>query len=183
MDYKNIQFITQTALIVALLTLSAFIRIPFPLVPITLQTFILILSGLSLGSQKTTVAVYVYIVLGLIGLPIFSSGGGIGYILKPTFGYLLGMIPAGYIIGKFSSGKQNKFERNMLASLIGTFTIYVIGVPYFYIVSTYVLNLPLDLTGLLYSGFLFTLPGDVIKCIVASIAATKLPQNLKNLRS
>ena len=181
MDYKNIQFITQTALIVALLTLSAFIRIPFPLVPITLQTFVLILSGLSLGSRKTTVAVCVYIILGLIGLPIFSSGGGIGYVIKPTFGYLLGMIPAGYIIGKLSYGKQTKFRRNILASLIGTFTIYIVGIPYFYLIGTYILNLRIEFTGLLFSGFLITLPGDILKCLIASIAATKLPQNLRNL--
>ncbi len=180
MDSKKIQFITQTALMVALLSISAFIRIPFPLVPITLQTFAVILSGLFLGSQKTTIAVCVYIILGLIGLPIFSSGGGIGYVLKPTFGYLLGMIPAGYIIGKLSYGKQVKFKRNLFASLIGTLTIYLVGVPYFYLVGTYVLNLQIEFVGLLYSGFLITLPGDIIKCLVASVAATKLPQSLKN---
>ena len=179
MNSKKIQFITQTALMVALLTISAFIRIPFPLVPITLQTFVVILSGLFLGNRKTTVAVCVYIILGLIGFPVFSSGGGIGYILKPTFGYLLGMMPAGYIIGKLSYNKQNKFKRNMFASLTGTITIYLIGVPYFYLISTYVLHLKIELAGLLYSGFLLTLPGDVIKCLVASIAATKLPQSLK----
>ena len=181
MASKKIQLITQTALMVALLTLSAFIRIPFPLVPITLQTFVVILSGLFLGSRKTTVAVCVYIILGLIGLPIFSSGGGIVYVLKPTFGYLLGMIPAGYIIGKLSYGKQSKFKRNMLASLVGIFTIYLVGIPYFYLVSKYILHLQIEVLGLIYSGFLITLPGDIIKCLVASIAATKLPQSLKKL--
>lgn len=179
MNSQKIQFITQTALVVALLSVSAFIRIPFPFVPITLQTFVVILSGLFLGSRKTTIAILVYIILGLIGLPIFSSGGGVGYILKPTFGYLLGMVPAGYVIGKISHKKQTTLKRNILASLIGTFTIYFVGVPYFYLVNTYILNLQIEFSGLLYSGFLITLPGDIIKCMVASVAATKLPKSLK----
>ena len=84
---------------VALIAAGAWIRIPGPVVPFTLQYLFTMLAGLLLGGKYGLLAVCVYIVLGLAGLPIFASGGGIGYILQPSFGYMIG-----FAVGAFATG-------------------------------------------------------------------------------
>lgn len=80
------------ALFTALIAIGAFIRIPVPFCPFTLQLLFTTLAGLLLGSRRGAASVAVYVFLGTIGLPVFTSGGGPSYIFQPTFGYLLGFI-------------------------------------------------------------------------------------------
>ena len=77
-------------LFTALIAVGAFIRVPVPVCPFTLQLLFTTLAGLLLGARLGLVAVTVYLVLGLMGVPIFTEGGGPGYVLQPTFGYLIG---------------------------------------------------------------------------------------------
>ena len=65
----------------------SFIRIPVPLVPFTLQITFTTLAGLLLGSKKGAISVAVYVLMGLIGIPVFTQGGGFSYVLKPSFGF------------------------------------------------------------------------------------------------
>ena len=88
-------------LFAALFSIGAFIKIPIGLVPASLQTIFVLLAGMLLGARRGALAVLLYLLLGLIGLPVFTAGGGPGYILHPTFGYLLGMLPAAWLAGKF----------------------------------------------------------------------------------
>ena len=85
------------SLFAALCAIGAFIKVPLAWLPITLQTFFSTLAGLLLGKKWGTVSVVVYLLLGLIGLPIFTQGGGIGYVTKPTLGFLLGLAPATFV--------------------------------------------------------------------------------------
>ena len=78
------------SLFTALIAVGAFIKIPVPVVPFTLQYLFTMLAGLLLGSRKGTLSVVAYMLLGLAGLPIFSEGGGFWYVLKPSFGYIIG---------------------------------------------------------------------------------------------
>lgn len=78
------------SLFTALTAIGAFIRVPVPLCPFTLQLLFTTLSGLILGSRKGAASVAVYVALGLSGVPVFTQGGGPGYIFQPTFGYLWG---------------------------------------------------------------------------------------------
>ena len=78
------------AMFVALIAVGAFIKVPVPVVPFTLQLLFTMLAGLLLGPANGALAVVVYIVLGLVGLPIFTQGGGPGYIFQPSFGYIIG---------------------------------------------------------------------------------------------
>ena len=73
------------ALFTALSAIGAFIRIPVPLVPFTLQITFTTLAGLLLGSKKGAISVAVYVLMGLIGIPVFTQGGGFSYVLKPMF--------------------------------------------------------------------------------------------------
>jgi len=81
--------IAQIALFAALTAVGAFIRVPLPIVPFTLQTFFVALSGALLGARRGMLAQLLYVAIGLLGVPIFTKGGGIGYVFQPSFGYLV----------------------------------------------------------------------------------------------
>ena len=106
------------AVFVALIAGGAFIKFPVGIVPVSMQCAVCILCALLLGAKDSTVAVAVYLVMGLAGIPIFTAGGGIGYVVKPTFGYLLGYIfalPIGAIIARgFGNTSRPKFWRLLL---------------------------------------------------------------------
>ena len=89
---KKTRDLILISIFAALVAVGAFIRIPLPFspVPVTLQFIFSAYAGLFLGPRKGAYALLVYIGLGLIGLPVFTQGGGIGYIFMPTFGFLIG---------------------------------------------------------------------------------------------
>ena len=85
--------LTLSALFCSLICVGSFIRFPMPnMMPITLQTFFVLLTGLVLPLKASTLAITTYIALGLIGLPVFSGGGGLGYIIMPNFGFIIGFV-------------------------------------------------------------------------------------------
>ncbi|MBQ7957002.1 MAG: biotin transporter BioY [Clostridia bacterium] len=165
------------ALITALMCAGAFIKIPTPL-PITLQTFFTCLAGLLLGGKKGSVSVAVYILIGLTGLPVFAEGGGIHYILKPSFGYIIGFLPGTFITGKFAESGIS-FKKFLSASLAGMVAIYIAGITYYFLISEFYLHNEIGIKWLLTYGFLMTLPGDIIMCALASSLGLKLRKILK----
>ncbi len=96
---NNFKNLILSALFAALISVGTFIKIPTPLLPITLQTLFIILAGLILGSKFGAISVSIYVLLGLSGVPVFTQGGGVNYILNPTFGYILSFIPGAYLAG------------------------------------------------------------------------------------
>ncbi len=110
----------------ALLAVCAWISIPAP-VPFTLQTFGVFLAAGLLGRNKGAAAVLVYILLGAIGLPVFSGGrGGLGIILGETGGYIMGFLPSAYICGAIC--EKNKKPSMLFASMvIGLIVCYAVG--------------------------------------------------------
>ncbi|MGN1317520.1 MAG: biotin transporter BioY, partial [Lachnospirales bacterium] len=92
--------LVRCALFTALISIGAFIQIPVPMMDyFTLQLAFVLLAGMILGPTYGALSATVYVVAGLIGFPIFAAGGGISYILRPSFGYLLGFIAAAFISG------------------------------------------------------------------------------------
>ena len=87
------------SLFTALIVVGAFIKIPVPVVPFTLQYLFTMLAGLILGPRLGTISVTAYMLLGLAGLPIFTEGGGLWYVLKPSFGYIIGFCIGTYVTG------------------------------------------------------------------------------------
>jgi len=168
------------ALFAALIAVGAFIRIPVPLVPFTMQTFFVVLAGMLLGKKLGAASALVYLAVGLIGIPVFTQGGGIGYILKPSFGYLIGFIVAAFITGAIVRKVENpSFWRLLLASLAGLFALYVLGTGYFYFLSNYYLGKQVSVwTAVLYC-FLVFVPGDLAKSIVAALIAKRMIPVLK----
>ena len=86
----QIRDMTLIAMFTALSAVGAFIKIPTPIVPFTLQIVFTCLAGLILGKNKGGLSVALYVLLGLFGLPIFTKGGGFNYVFETTFGYLIG---------------------------------------------------------------------------------------------
>lgn len=172
--------ITYIALFAALTAVGAFIRIPLPYVPITLQVFFCLLSGVLLGAKLGMTSQIVYIVLGLCGLPVFTLGGGPAYVLQPTFGYLAGLIVCAFTVGKLSE-RLNKITvlKLFLINIIGILIIYAIGVPYLYIIKNVYLNSQTSISWVLYYGFASTIPGDIIKCYVAALIGARLIRIVK----
>ena len=113
-----------------LLTISSKIKIPFYPVPMTMQTFVVLFLGISFGYKIGLATVSLYLLEGIIGLPVFSNspekGVGLVYFTGPTMGYLIGFLIATFLAGYF------KFEGNLLNSfiklLISVSTIYILGV-------------------------------------------------------
>ena len=115
-----------------LLTISAKIKIPFYPVPMTMQTFVVVLIGITLGWKLGLITIFVYLFEGAIGLPVFAGtpekGIGINYMMGPTGGYLVGFIISVFIAG-FVNLNKNIFVKFLLISL-SIFAIYITGVPW-----------------------------------------------------
>ena len=80
------------AMFVALIAIGAFITIPIPIIPLTLQDLFVMLAGILLGPKWGALASLIYVFMGLAGLPVFTQGGGLAYVLKPSFGFLIGLL-------------------------------------------------------------------------------------------
>ena len=163
------------AMFVALIAVGAFIKIPVPVVPVTLQFLFTMLAGLLLGPVNGALAVVVYIVLGLIGLPIFTQGGGPGYIFQPSFGYIIGFAVAAYVNGKIANAKTHPSYRRLLgANFLGLFIVYAFGMIYYYVISNFYLNSSIGVGALFLYCFVLAVPGDIVLCIVAAIIGKRM---------
>ena len=161
------------ALFTALSAIGAFIRIPVPLVPFTLQITFTTLAGLLLGSKKGAISVAVYVLMGLIGIPVFTQGGGFSYVLKPSFGFLVAFIIGAFVTGLIVEKKQNpSFLRILGASFAGMAFVYVLGAIYFYIICNFVINAPVGKT--VMSCFVLVAPGNIALAILAALVAKRI---------
>ena len=172
-----------TSLFTALTAIGGFISIPLGLVPITLQTIFVVLSGLILGAKLGALSQIIYVILGLVGLPIFAGGtGGLTSVVSPSFGFVIGFIIAAYVIGKLT--EKNKSLSTIIYSVVlGSFVIYFIGVPYFYFIFTSYLGKSINFYGALKYACLPFIPGDIVKAVISIILAKKLLPMLKNMKS
>ena len=161
------------ALFTALSAIGAFIRIPVPLVPFTLQITFTTLAGLLLGSKKGAISVAVYVLMGLIGIPVFTQGGGFSYVLKPSFGFLVAFIIGAFVTGLIVEKKQNpSFLRILGASFAGM--AFVLGAIYFYIICNFVINAPVSIGKTVMSCFVLVAPGNIALAILAALVAKRI---------
>lgn len=158
---------------------GAFIKIPIPYVPFTMQFFFSSLSGLVLGARNGALSQLLYLLIGLIGIPVFSNGGGPQYIFQPTFGYLLGLILAAYTIGKLTYNKVNDSKVIFLANILALGIIYMLGGIYFYIINRFYLKIDISIIEVIKYGVLINFPGDMVKVVVITITGKKLSKVLR----
>lgn len=153
---------TLCALFTVLTAVGAFLKVPIPVVPFTLQILFTMMAGLLLGGRLGACSVALYAVLGLIGLPIFAEGGGFWYLLKPSFGYIIGFIAGSYVTGRMTEGlKQFTFGKVLIANLTGLAVVYGMGMVYYYLISNFVIDTPIGLWPLFLYCFLLVVPGDL----------------------
>ncbi len=162
------------ALFAALSAAGAYIRIPFGVVPLTMQFFFTNLAGLLLGKRNGLISVGLYIFIGLIGIPVFTQGGGPAYILKPTFGYLAGMALGAYTAGYIIEKSRKSYVNLILAGLAGMVAMYAIGVTYFGLISKFYIGQAISINTLLVSCCLVFVPGDVLSAVLGAVLAKRL---------
>ncbi len=182
--YKSkigIRELTQMSLFVALIAVGAFIKIPIPYLPITLQFLFTNLAGIILGPYLGGLSVLVYVLLGLIGVPIFTSGGGPGYIFSPTFGYLVGFIIGAFMAGKYLQKREINVKNIFIASVINLAIVYVLGMIYLYLINNFYLGNVLSLKDLFLYAFLLIIPGDLFLCGVSAVVGKRIREALKSL--
>lgn len=166
----------QIAVCVALLCVSAFISIPIPFstVPITLQTFMVILVALLLKPSYAAIAQGIYTLLGIVGLPVFSGGtSGLGHIFTPGGGFIVGFIAASFLVS-FAKGKNENIVRYIIVAIVvGIPVVDAFGIVFYSIFAG---------VDLLTSTALMVLPYlvlDIVKCVAAAVIAIVLNKALK----
>lgn len=174
--------LAECALFVVLMIVSAFIRIPIPYVPLTFQTVVAVLAGLLLGAKWGTISVAVYVFMGLLGLPVFSGGGGFAYVLQLTFGYIIGFVAAAFAAGMVRGKEALTLRRAIVAAVVGFLANYLIGVPYFAVIWKFYMHMDGLWHAVLVNNILF-MPKDLILCVLAAVLAERLGKVLRLRRS
>ncbi len=178
----SVRELVLCALFSALIAVGAYIRIPLPMLTLTLQFFFVNLAGLILGRRLGAFAATGYVVAGLAGLPIFAGGsGGIAYVLHPTFGYLVGFIAGAWVAGFVAERLRPGFKTWMIAGLANLVVLYAMGMAYYYPITNYYVGTPFGVKALFYYCFLVPLPGDLLKCLLGAVVAERLRHMLPDL--
>lgn len=176
----KIRTMTRVALFAALTAVGAFIRIPLGYSSITLQTFFTAMAGCMLGPWYGALSQLVYVALGLVGLPIFTQGGGIGYLMQPTCGFLIGLIPAAWVIGRIA-GRKPEPKQIVPACLLGYGVLYAIGVPYMALILNTFLGKGMGFSAIMWAGMIPFLPGDMIKILCITLLMPPILRQLDKL--
>jgi len=174
---KVIRGISEVSIIImftCLMAISSKIKIQTGIVPFTLQTFIVFLSSLYIGNRKAAIPQILYMLTGLGGAFIFANGGGMAYILSPTFGYILGFIACSFAMGLIleKTGKNISSLKLIMISFIGLFIYFSFGVTYLYVISK---TIGITLFSAVVSGCVMFLAFDFIKILAAC-------RNSKNIK-
>ena len=176
----KIRTMTRVALFAALTAVGAFIRIPLGYSSITLQTFFTAMAGCVLGPWYGALSQLVYVALGLVGLPIFTQGGGIGYLMQPTCGFLIGLIPAAWVIGRIA-GRKPEPKQIVPACLLGYGVLYAIGVPYMALILNTFIGKGMGFSAIMWAGMIPFLPGDMIKILCIALLMPPILRQLDKL--
>lgn len=163
-DDNKVLALTRDIILVlafALLTgIAAKLKIEIGPVPITMQTFTVLLAGALLGSKKGALSQITYLLIGLSGLPWFARGGGMSYVMSPTFGYVIGFVLAAFAVGWLcEKGWDRNLKKAVLVMLIGNIVIYLPGL--FWLAKF------IGFGKVLKIGFYPFILGDILKLILA----------------
>ena len=170
----RIRKITFTGIFIALIAIGAFIKIPVGPVPITMQSFFVLLSGIVLGGKYGALSVLIYVILGLLGFPFFSSGGGFGYIVNPGFGFLLGFILSSVCLGDLFGNRKISVLRLFLYAYLSLIPMYITGVLYYIMILKFFINTSIDVFKIFYMCYLIFIPTDIVKCFLIAILGKRL---------
>lgn len=168
-------------IVAAMSAVSAFIRVPTQPVPFTMQDFVVFLTPIVFGPRVAFLGFGLYMLLGLIGLPIFASGGGIGYVLMPTFGYLVGFWFSTLLVGAICDNIEG-FKRYIVAGFAFLTANYTLGVSWLYFNINYVQNKEISVSAAIAVGMLPYIIPDILKIGGAVSVSPALRKIFANLR-
>lgn len=127
----SVKRITVDSIFLSLLIISAFISIPVSDISFTLQVLVVLTISMLLPTGDALIIIGLYFLMGIMGIPVFSQGGGFAYFLKPSFGYLLGFLLVPFVMWPFKKLKINNILKDSISSLLSLFVIYLLGTIYF----------------------------------------------------
>lgn len=140
MKTRDLIFIS---LFTALAVAGAFLRIPLPFLSITFQMLFALMAGIILGPSRGMTAMIIYMFIGLAGLPVFSTGGGLGYTVRPSFGFIIAFVPGAFVSGiVYNRLSLKPYLRTLLSFFAGMAIVYVIGITYMYLILKFYLAKP-----------------------------------------
>lgn len=180
MKKTSVKELVLTALFAAMICVLAPLSVPIGPVPISLATFAIMLAGILLGARLGTIATLIYLLLGMVGVPVFAGyTAGVQKLAGPTGGYLVGYVPLAFLCGllyhRFGSMQKGarKIAWMTVAMLIGTAVLYVLGTAWFCI------GMPSALAPALTMCVIPFLPGDAAKIIAIVILAPQIEKGLR----
>lgn len=173
MKKPNLKNLTLMALFAALLCASAIISVPL-IIPITLQTLVVCLCCELLGTKKALIVYFVYMVIGFLGLPVFSGlNGGFTALFSNTGGFIIGFLAFIIIKGLTKKLFKNELVSFIASSILGLIALYIIGSLWFAFIYYNSFSLPLYVSSLAVSVLPFVLP-DIIKITIAAIISKRI---------
>lgn len=174
--------LVRIAVFLALIIVGAFIKFPIGIVPVSMQFAFCMFAGLMLGGTDALICVALYIVMGLIGIPVFSAGGGVFYVLQPTFGYILGFLigapVCGYVARGFKNEARPSFGRMLAGAFCALAIVYSIGVFYMYLMLNFYAGKAMSMSKAWTAGCAVFLPTDVSWCVVGAVVSYRVLKRL-----
>ncbi|MGI5921428.1 MAG: biotin transporter BioY [Syntrophomonadaceae bacterium] len=179
------QELVRAAMFTAMMcVITVLVRIfqPVIVIPFSLQPLVMLLAACLLSPRAALLSMLAYLLLGLVGLPVFSVPpyGGPAYVLIPSFGFLLGFPLAAWLQSRLI--KKISLANFILAGVVGVLVYYAIGLPYMYLILNFYLGHSVDLAQVLKIGFLPFLLMDIIKIMVSSVVAVELCRRFNVVR-
>jgi len=179
----TVRDMTRVALFTSLICIASLILkfggdivVPFSVLPLMAM-----MAGAVLGGRLGALSVTLYVLIGLLGIPVFAKTpyGGLTYVFQPTFGFLLGFILAAYVIGKILEGtKGNGLMRYLLAMVVGIAVMYIVGIPYLFGIIKFFLGKPFTFWKAVEIGMLPFIGLDLAKGLLAAVVARAVQMRL-----
>ncbi|NLV16820.1 MAG: biotin transporter BioY [Syntrophomonadaceae bacterium] len=164
--------LAYAAMFTAVIAASAILTriIPVAVVPFSLQSLLVFLAGGLLNKRTAALSMVAYVLLGLIGIPVFASPpyGGLGYLLVPSFGFLLGFILTAWLVAWCLERWGNTVMAHVVSVALGIGAMYLVGLPYIYGVLNFYLGQAVDVAYIVKIGFIPFIGFDLLKAGVAA---------------
>ena len=178
---QKTKYLALSAMCVALMAVGSYLRFPLPFMDVqfTTQVFFLLVTGLILPPVYSAGALMAYVLLGLVGFPVFSQGGGLQTVLTPNFGYLLGFVFSAFVTAFLHKKWKDKRLYYLLPAVAGIFAVYAIALPYVALLSSLYQAKPVAFGTLMQFYFLTFLPLDLVKALGAAAVARQVNRALR----
>lgn len=175
-DMVKVGIFTSLTVAVAIFTRFSAGIVPFSFLPL-----MVILAGSILGSKLGSLSMLTYLILGLVGIPVFASQpfGGLAYVFQPSFGFLIGFIFGAFAVGKVIESSSYQLSIFLLAGITGILVINIFGLIYFWVLFNYVLSQPMSVSKVLKVGLMPFIVPDIFKALVAGFLGFNVHKRLK----